>query len=125
MIRWFLSHGGGMQNPPHADSVAAITRRMEFSGALQPTASGERATLHAERIEREIGILAAGFSGADDRVSGTVRVTSVPIVVNQNHPISPRGAMGCGTEPTRHLLKVLKRPESSFLAVFPATSIAR
>jgi DNA-binding transcriptional LysR family regulator len=60
-------------------------------GTLQPTASGERATLHAERIEREIGILAAEFSGADDRVSGTVRVTSVPIVVN--HILVPAAAI--------------------------------
>jgi DNA-binding transcriptional LysR family regulator len=51
-------------------------------GTLQLTASGERAALHAERIEREVGRLAAGLAGADDRVAGTVRVTSVPIIIN-------------------------------------------
>jgi DNA-binding transcriptional LysR family regulator len=51
-------------------------------GVLQPTTSGERAALHAERIEREIGMLAAALSGADDSASGAVRVTSVPIIVN-------------------------------------------
>ncbi len=51
-------------------------------GTLQLTTSGERAALHAERIEREIGALDVELSGADDMVSGTVRVTSVPIIVN-------------------------------------------
>ena len=51
-------------------------------GTLQLTTSGERAALHAERIEREIGLLAVGLAGADDMVAGTVRVTSVPIIIN-------------------------------------------
>jgi DNA-binding transcriptional LysR family regulator len=51
-------------------------------GTLRLTTSGERAALHAERIEREIGALAAGLAGVDDVVAGTVRVTSVPIIVN-------------------------------------------
>jgi DNA-binding transcriptional LysR family regulator len=51
-------------------------------GTLQLTTSGERAALHAERIEREIGLLAGGLAGADDMVAGTVRVTSVPIIIN-------------------------------------------
>jgi DNA-binding transcriptional LysR family regulator len=51
-------------------------------GTLRLTASGERAALHAERIEREVGALAVELAGADDVVSGTVRITSVPIVVN-------------------------------------------
>jgi DNA-binding transcriptional LysR family regulator len=51
-------------------------------GTLRLTASGERAVLHAERIEREVGALDDALSGADDMVSGTVRVTSVPIIVN-------------------------------------------
>ncbi len=51
-------------------------------GTLRLTTSGERAALHAERIEREVGALAVELAGADDVVSGTVRVTSVPIVVN-------------------------------------------
>src|SRR5262245_66529610 len=51
-------------------------------GTLQLTPAGERAALHAERIEREIGALGV-VSGADDGVAGTVRVTSVPIIVNR------------------------------------------
>lgn len=51
-------------------------------GTLHLTTSGERAALHAERMEREIGVLGAALSGTDDAVAGTVRVTSVPIVVN-------------------------------------------
>src|SRR5262249_17208411 len=51
-------------------------------GTLQLTTPGERAALHAERMEREIGVLAASLAGEEDVVSGTVRITSVPIVVN-------------------------------------------
>jgi len=51
-------------------------------GTLQLTAAGERAALHAERIEREIGRLDVALSGTDDIVSGTVRLTAVPIIVN-------------------------------------------
>src|SRR5262249_34003789 len=51
-------------------------------GTLQLTTSGERAALHAERIEREVGALAVALAGADEVISGTVRITSVPIVVN-------------------------------------------
>ena len=49
---------------------------------LQFTSAGARAALQAERIEREIGTLHAALSGTDDLVSGTVRVTSVPIIVD-------------------------------------------
>jgi DNA-binding transcriptional LysR family regulator len=56
-------------------------------GTLQLTTSGERAALHAERIEREISALDIALSGVDGLVSGTVRVTSVPIIVN--HILGP------------------------------------
>jgi len=49
---------------------------------LQLTSAGARTALQAERIEREIGTLHAVLSGTDDLVSGTVRVTSVPIIVD-------------------------------------------
>jgi DNA-binding transcriptional LysR family regulator len=52
-------------------------------GALELTPSGERTALHAERIEREISALDGVLSGAKAAVSGTVRVTSVPIIVNR------------------------------------------
>jgi DNA-binding transcriptional LysR family regulator len=51
-------------------------------GTLQLTTAGKRAALHAERIEREIGAFDVALRGADDAVSGAVRITSVPIIVN-------------------------------------------
>jgi DNA-binding transcriptional LysR family regulator len=51
-------------------------------GSLRLTAAGERAALHAERMEREVGLWGADFAGTNNAVSGTVRVTSVPIIVN-------------------------------------------
>jgi len=52
-------------------------------GTLRLTTAGERAALHAERIEREVGLLDAALSGRHGTIAGTVRVTSVPIVVNR------------------------------------------
>jgi len=52
-------------------------------GTLQLTTSGEKTLLHAERVEREIGLLGAAVSGEERSVSGTVRITSVPIVMNR------------------------------------------
>ena len=51
-------------------------------GTLQLTIAGKRIALHAEKIEREIGALDGVLKGADDAVSGIVRITSVPIIVN-------------------------------------------
>src|SRR6266487_2883204 len=51
-------------------------------GTLQLTTAGKRAALHAERIEREIGAFDVALRGADNAVSGAVRITSVPIIVN-------------------------------------------
>jgi DNA-binding transcriptional LysR family regulator len=68
-----------------AAAQAAIGARLYqrlADGTLELTAAGERAALSAERIEREIGALEHTLSGADAVVSGSVRVTSVPIVVN-------------------------------------------
>ncbi len=62
--------------------TGAILYQRLADGTLQLTASGERAALHAERIEREINRLDVALSGTDDVVSGTVRLTSVPIIVN-------------------------------------------
>jgi DNA-binding transcriptional LysR family regulator len=39
--------------------------------------------LHAERIEREIGLLSATLLPEEGSIFGTVRITSVPIVVNR------------------------------------------
>jgi DNA-binding transcriptional LysR family regulator len=62
-------------------SGARLYERLS-DGRLQLTAAGERAVLHAERIEREVSALDSELSGADEMASGTVRVTSVPIIVN-------------------------------------------
>jgi DNA-binding transcriptional LysR family regulator len=80
----------GVDNTTVARRLAAIQETIGArlyerlaDGTLQLTASGQRAALHAERIEREIGALDAALSDADNIVSGTVRVTSVPIIVNR------------------------------------------
>lgn len=79
----------GVDDTTVARRLAAIQETIGVSlyqrladGRLQLTTSGERAALHAERIEREIGLLTVGLAGADDMVAGTVRVTSVPIIIN-------------------------------------------
>jgi DNA-binding transcriptional LysR family regulator len=51
-------------------------------GTLRLTTSGERVGLHAERIEHEINAIDGALASAGELVSGTVRVTSVAIIVN-------------------------------------------
>jgi len=63
------------------EMVGARLYRRLANGTLRLTTSGERAARHAERIEREVGAFGRVVPAADD-ASGTVRVTSVPIVVN-------------------------------------------
>jgi DNA-binding transcriptional LysR family regulator len=64
------------------EAIGARLYQRLADGTLQLTTSGERAALHAERMEREICALDGALTGADDVVSGTVRITSVPIIVN-------------------------------------------
>jgi DNA-binding transcriptional LysR family regulator len=64
------------------DIFGARLYQRQPDGTVRLTAAGEHAALHGERIEREVGVLSAALAGADDIVSGTVRVTSVPIIVN-------------------------------------------
>jgi DNA-binding transcriptional LysR family regulator len=52
-------------------------------GWMCPTEAGEVAVRRAEAIETEIGSLSASVKGADTSVSGSVRVTAVPILVNR------------------------------------------
>ena len=52
-------------------------------GRLQPTEAGQAAVAGAERIELEVQALAGRVSGVDRLAAGTVRVTSVPIIVNR------------------------------------------
>lgn len=64
------------------ESIGVRLYQRLADGTLRLTSSGERAALHAERIEREIDLLAIGLAGADDIVAGKVRITSVPIIIN-------------------------------------------
>jgi DNA-binding transcriptional LysR family regulator len=52
-------------------------------GKLEPTGAGAEIIRRAEIIELEIQAAEGAISGADERAAGTVRVTSVPIVVNR------------------------------------------
>jgi DNA-binding transcriptional LysR family regulator len=68
-----------------AAAEAALGARLfeRVDGAMRPTLAGEVALTHAERIERETHELRNRIGGADTAVAGTVRLTSVPIVVNR------------------------------------------
>jgi DNA-binding transcriptional LysR family regulator len=52
-------------------------------GRLVPTESGEVAMTHAERIEQEMNRLQLSVAGQDAAVIGTVRLTSVAVLVNR------------------------------------------
>jgi DNA-binding transcriptional LysR family regulator len=53
------------------------------NGKLKLTPAGETAAIRAEAIEREVGLLNSEILGIDGQISGAVRLTSVPIVVNR------------------------------------------
>lgn len=63
---------------------AALGARLfdRVEGNWRPTAAGVRAAAAAERMEGEAGGLAEAVAGADAAVAGTVRLTSVPILVD-------------------------------------------
>jgi DNA-binding transcriptional LysR family regulator len=52
-------------------------------GSLALTKAGEAALEHAARIEREVEVLEQGMGNADQAVTGAVRLTSVPILINR------------------------------------------
>jgi DNA-binding transcriptional LysR family regulator len=52
-------------------------------GALTPTALGEQAVARAEQMEAAMAALEAAASTSGDAVAGRVRITAVPILVNQ------------------------------------------
>lgn len=52
-------------------------------GKLEPTEAGAEIVRRAERVELEVQAAEGAISGTDERAAGTVRVTSVPIVVNR------------------------------------------
>ena len=51
-------------------------------GGLVPTDAGRRLIGHAERVELEVEAAEQAIGGADRQAAGTVRVTSVPLIVN-------------------------------------------
>ncbi|MCP4490560.1 MAG: LysR family transcriptional regulator [Gammaproteobacteria bacterium] len=71
-----------------ARRIAAIERQLSAqlfernNGVLLPTRVGERAVVAAERVELETNSLESAVSGADQRIAGTVRLTSVPLIIN-------------------------------------------
>ncbi len=52
-------------------------------GAFHPTEAGQTVIAGAERVELEVQAVETAISGADRLAAGTVRLTSVPIVVNR------------------------------------------
>ena len=52
-------------------------------GQLLPTEAGQAAIAGAERVELEVQTLTRAVSGNDRLAAGTVRVTSVPVLVNR------------------------------------------
>jgi DNA-binding transcriptional LysR family regulator len=53
------------------------------AGSLAPTRAGEAALQHAAHIEREVEALEHGIESADRTVAGTVRLTTVPVLINR------------------------------------------
>lgn len=53
------------------------------AGVLQTTAAGAAVVAGAERVELEVQAVESAISGADRVAAGSVRVTSVPIIVNR------------------------------------------
>jgi len=66
-----------------AEAILGTRLFERADGAMRPTAAGEVAVAHAERVEREVQALHGRIAGADAAVAGSVRLTSVPIVVNR------------------------------------------
>jgi DNA-binding transcriptional LysR family regulator len=52
-------------------------------GAFRPTKAGEAAVAHAARMEQDIAALENGVRNVDDKVSGAVRLTAVPVLINR------------------------------------------
>ncbi|MEQ9609754.1 MAG: LysR family transcriptional regulator, partial [Kiloniellaceae bacterium] len=69
--------------------LAALERALEGRlflrerGALTPTALGEQAVARAEQMEAAMAALEAAASASGAAVAGRVRITAVPILVNQ------------------------------------------
>jgi DNA-binding transcriptional LysR family regulator len=54
-----------------------------IDGALRPTKAGQAAIEHASRLEQDVASLRRAIGDGDAEVSGTVRLTAVPVLVNR------------------------------------------
>ncbi|NNF77485.1 MAG: LysR family transcriptional regulator, partial [Rhizobiales bacterium] len=72
-----------------------VTRRLEqceagfgtqlfarVRGSVHSTDAGQDLMAHAERVEREVLAAQSKLSGLDQKAQGTVRLTSVPLLIN-------------------------------------------
>src|SRR5438093_7396909 len=66
-----------------AASVLGTRLFYRSGGTLLPTEAGQMVIARAERIELEVDAIKNAASGADATISGSVRVTSVPLLVNR------------------------------------------
>jgi DNA-binding transcriptional LysR family regulator len=68
-----------------AAAEASLGTRLfvRVEGAHRATEAGEAAVAHGERVERAFDAFEQGVTGGDAAASGTVRVTSVPLLVNR------------------------------------------
>jgi DNA-binding transcriptional LysR family regulator len=66
-------------------TASIVSSRLFYrsGGMLVPTEAGQIVIAHAERIEFEVDRLKNTVADADTAISGSVRVTSVPILVNR------------------------------------------
>jgi DNA-binding transcriptional LysR family regulator len=84
----------GVDQTTVARRLAAAEARLgarlfdRVDGTMRPTQAGETALRHAERVEAEIGLLEGAVGGVDAVPTGTVRLSSVPILVN--HVLMPQ-----------------------------------
>lgn len=79
----------GVNESTVARRIAQAERRLGVRifernlGVLQATQAGNAVVGGAERVEREVQDVTAAVGDADRQVAGSVRLTSVPIVVNR------------------------------------------
>lgn len=83
----------GVNESTVARRIAQAERRLQArlferaQGRLQPTEAAAPMIRLAERMELELQAAEGALAGADERAAGSVRVTSVPLIVN--HVLAP------------------------------------
>lgn len=68
-----------------ARAEAALGSRLfhRTKGLLLPTEVGQMVIQRAERVEAEIATLSEAATGVDSRAAGSVRLTSIPLLINR------------------------------------------